>query len=56
MLHRVMYSLFIGPIPEKLILDHICETRSCCNPFHLEPKTIRDNTHRGQAVLFGYGV
>lgn len=52
MLHRVVYELTVGPIPEGLILDHQCRVRACCNPAHLEPVTVQVNTERGEAVLF----
>jgi hypothetical protein len=54
MVHRVVYELLVGPIPDGLVLDHIprCRCRRCCNPDHLEPVTIQVNTHRGKAVLF----
>lgn len=43
--HRKAYELFKGPIPEGLTLDHFkhCNTL-CCNPDHLEPKTLAENT------------
>lgn len=52
MAHRVIYELLIGPIPDGLVLDHKCRHRACCNPHHLEPVTVKENTMRGDAVLF----
>lgn len=52
MAHRVAYQLLVGEIPEGLVLDHLCKVRRCCNPDHLEPVTVRENTLRGDAVLF----
>lgn len=52
MVHRVVYQHLIGPIPPGLILDHKCRNRACCNPFHLEPVTVQENTRRGEARLF----
>jgi len=52
MAHRVTYEHFIGLIEEGLVLDHLCRTRCCCNPAHLDPVTVQENTHRGNAVLF----
>ena len=41
--HRVAYELHVGPIPDGLMLDHICHTRDCFNPTHLEPVTNGQN-------------
>lgn len=45
--HRKIYELLIGPIPGGLTLDHLCRVRSCINPGHLEPVTVRENNLRG---------
>jgi len=47
-IHRFCYEFFVGPIPDGLILDHICRTRCCCNPMHVEPVTYKINTNRGR--------
>ena len=52
MAHRVVYESTRGPIPDGMVLDHLCRNRRCCNPDHLEPVTVKENTLRGQAVLF----
>lgn len=48
--HRVVYELLVGPIPEGLNLDHVrdrgCTNRNCCNPDHLEPVTQAENIRR----------
>lgn len=46
--HRVAYELTKGPIPEGLVLDHLCRVRLCCNPDHLEPVTHAENVRRGE--------
>lgn len=46
--HRVVYEMFIGPIPEGLVLDHLCRNHGCVNPSHLEPVTDRVNILRGE--------
>ncbi len=45
--HRFAYEHFIGPIPKGLQIDHLCRTRCCVNPDHLEPVTPKVNTRRG---------
>lgn len=49
--HRVAYCEWIGPIPADLTLDHLCRTRNCVNPFHLEPVTQRENVLRGDSPV-----
>lgn len=46
--HRVAYELTVGPIPDGLVIDHLCRNRECVNPFHLEPVTDRINILRGE--------
>lgn len=46
--HRLSYETFVGPIPDGLVLDHLCRNRGCINPDHLEPVTGRENTLRGE--------
>ena len=48
--HRVMYELLIGPIPDGLVLDHLCRTPACVNPDHLEAVTERENILRGSGA------
>lgn len=48
MAHRVAYELLVGPIPDGLVLDHLCRNRGCCNPRHLEPVTNEQNILRGE--------
>jgi len=50
--HRLVYTLMLGEIPQGLVLDHLCRRRYCCNPLHQEPVTVAVNTARGLAVLF----
>lgn len=45
--HRLFYELCYGPVPEGLVLDHLCRNTICCNPTHLEAVTMGENTLRG---------
>jgi hypothetical protein len=45
--HTVMYELLVGPVPEGLMLDHLCRHRGCVRPDHLEPVTNQENARRG---------
>ena len=46
--HRVVYEITTGAIPDGLQLDHLCRVRSCVNPYHLEPVECRENIRRGE--------
>lgn len=47
MAHRISYETSIGPVPEGLVLDHLCRVRRCVRPSHLEPVTNAENNERG---------
>lgn len=56
--HRQAYELVQGPIPQGMVLDHVCHTasctvparqcphRACCNPAHLAVVSPLDNNKR----------
>ncbi len=59
--HRWAYEHFIGPIPDGMTIDHLCHNedadcpggngclhRSCVNPAHLAPATVKQNVLRGK--------
>lgn len=47
--HRVVYEQRVGAIPQGMQIDHLCRTRSCVNPLHLEVVTKEENQRRGLA-------
>lgn len=48
--HQRSWELLVGPVPDGLVLDHLCRVRHCVNPDHLEPVTQRENVRRGIAA------
>lgn len=47
--HRIAYIDRVGQIPPGLTIDHLCRTRLCCNPAHLEAVTRGENVMRGES-------
>lgn len=45
-LHRLIWTMLVGDIPEGMEVDHLCKTRLCCNPDHLEVVTHQENMIR----------
>lgn len=46
--HRFAYELLVGPIPDGLVIDHLCRNPPCVNPAHMEPVTNEENLRRGE--------
>lgn len=49
--HRWSYEQARGPIPAGLQIDHLCRTRGCVNPAHLEAVTQHENLLRGAGTV-----
>lgn len=48
--HVVSYLLTGKQIPDGLVIDHLCRTRNCVNPSHLEAVTRGENVLRGKGI------
>lgn len=48
--HRIAYEAHYGPIPDGLVLDHLCRVRNCVRPEHLQPVTQAENMRRGRSA------
>jgi HNH endonuclease len=48
--HRFAYETTTGAIPDGRQLDHLCRTRLCVRPEHLEAVTCRENLLRGRTI------
>jgi hypothetical protein len=49
--HRWAYILTYGPLPDGMVPDHLCRTRLCTRPDHLEAVTQRENTLRSPIAV-----
>lgn len=48
--YRDYYERLVGPVPDGLTLDHLCENFKCVNPAHLEPVTLEENQRRAGLI------
>lgn len=46
--YRLAYMLFFGKIPDMMECDHLCNSRRCVNPLHIEIVTHQENMRRSQ--------
>lgn len=50
LVHRLIYEVLVGPIPDGYHLHHLCHNTLCCNPEHLEPVTSKEHLFRGNTI------
>jgi hypothetical protein len=48
--HRVAYEAQYGPVPDGMVLDHLCRVRNCVRPDHPEVVTVGENNRRGRRL------
>lgn len=46
--YRLAWEHFLGAIPEGMTVDHLCASRVCVNPEHMELVTREVNSSRGR--------
>lgn len=49
--HRVAYTALVAPIPDGLMIDHLCRNRACVNVEHMEAVTNQINILRGETIM-----
>lgn len=49
--HRLVWERLRGPIPEGLVIDHMCRVRCCVNPDHLRAVTPRQNALENSVTI-----
>lgn len=45
--HREAWEVLRGPVPDGLVIDHLCRRPACMNPAHMELVTRGENVMRG---------
>lgn len=54
--HRWAYVEVNGPIPDGLVLDHLCRTPACVRPSHLEAISQQENLLRGIGISAQHAI
>jgi hypothetical protein len=54
--HRLVWQLVFGDIPDKMFVCHSCDQQSCCNPRHLFLGTALDNARDRDAKGRGHNL
>ncbi|MET8518144.1 HNH endonuclease signature motif containing protein [Streptomyces sp. NPDC005077] len=47
--HRLSFADAYGSVPDGSVIDHLCQTRACVNPAHMELVSHAENVRRGRA-------
>jgi hypothetical protein len=53
LVHRLSYEAHVGPIPDGMMIDHLCRYPRCVNPAHLDVVTPRENLMRSDLTFAG---
>lgn len=48
--HRWVWQMLLGPIPEGLVINHLCSNRKCVNPAHLQVTDQAGNCRHGEGA------
>lgn len=49
--HRLTFSIFVGPLADGLVVDHIdCISTACCNPAHLRQVSQTGNQQNRRSI------
>ena len=51
--HAVAFEMTKGAVPDGLEIDHLCHTRDCINPAHMEAVTHAENMRRRISTIGG---
>jgi len=52
--HRIIWELQRGPIPDGMVLDHTCYNRACWNLHHLHLVTVKQNNENRDPATSRY--
>lgn len=52
--HRYVYEQLVGPVPDGLVIDHLCRNKACANPDHLRVTSQSVNVTSGLTHSCGH--
>ena len=53
--HRLSYLVYVGPLVDGLVIDHVCNNSLCVNPDHLKQVTSQENAQRSPRHSINHG-